>query len=106
MGASVKSWIDQDWRRLKVLKRLEEEIQTDRAAHFELQKQVGALAEGLSAEEQKKHGKIIALNTKIKYLYDKMKMNDARVAICNNKYEWVSMIVRSHLRRKSVIEGR
>lgn len=104
LDAATKHWISLDDRRIKSLERLEIELEKDRAVHFELQKDAGLLSEGLSAQEQKQSPKLIALNIKIKYVFDKIKMNESRKSVVNNKADWVVMMVRSHLRRKSLIE--
>ena len=104
LDATTKHWISLDDRRVKALEILDKELEKDRIVHFELQKDAGLLSEGLSAQEQKQSPKLIALNVQIKYVFDKIKMNESRKSIVNNKSDWVVMMVRSHLRRKSLIE--
>ena len=106
LRATTNTWIANDWKRLKRIKEFEAEREIETKIHFDLQKQAGIQESALTPSEKKTVSSYLELQIKVKQSFEKMKTIDARSAICKNIGDWIVMVVRAHLRRKSIIEAR
>lgn len=106
LRAASNTWIANDWKRLKRMNHYQEMKEEEQKVHLELQKRMGMIESGLAPSEKKTNGNFLELEIKVKQSFEKIKTLNARAAVCKNIGDWVVMVVRSHLRRKSIIEAR
>ena len=106
LRAASNTWISNDWKRVELLHKYEAAKDEESKVHFEFQKDAGSLESSLNPSEKKSNVAYTSLQTKVKQSFEKIKSLDSRIAVLKNIGDWVLMVVRSHLRRKSIIEER
>lgn len=106
LRAASNHWIANDWRRIKLMEQLKEKMELESKVHFDLQKEAGIMEAGLTPSEKKTSAEYLDLQTRAKQSFEKIKTYDARRSVCKNIGDWIVMVVRSHLRRKSIVEER
>lgn len=106
LRAASNYWIANDWKRIKQQEQFEAVKESESKMHFELQKVAGQMEAELTPPEKKTNRAYLEQLVKVKQSFEKIKTYDARISICKNIGDWVLMVVRSHLRRKSIVEER
>lgn len=71
----------------------------------EFQKKIAQRSAMLTNYQLKTDQDLMQLNLQLKNLNEKIKSNDMRLMNYKNQLEWVTMAVRNHLRRKSLVES-
>jgi hypothetical protein len=100
-----QSWIVRDHKRHADQLRCEKEANKYFPVVQELQKKIGQRTAALTAYQQKTDHELMQLNLQLKNLNEKIKSNEMRLMNYKNQLEWITMAVRSHLRRKSIVES-
>jgi chromosome segregation ATPase len=105
LTAVCQNWIVRYYKRQANQLRCEKEANKYYPLVLDLQKKIGQRSATLTAYQQKTDHELVQLNLQLKNLNEKLKSNEMRLTNYKNQLEWITMAVRSHLRRKSIVES-